>query len=218
MYRPVTLMTAIFAALLAACAGPAPQPQPGMEMLHWGEHEEMQVASDVDWSGYSKIILHTAPVEFRENWVRDQERIAGSPVREEDLERIRKGVSGQFGKVMYQTLSAKGGYEMTSEPGAGVLRFSPRIVDLDIQETGLVHRSMIESSTRSRGRMTIELVIHDSGSEELLAAAWQRQTDPHEGDVANTSVSNTLAFRRMMQDWADWLIDHLEEVGAPIPD
>jgi hypothetical protein len=189
-----------------------------MEILHWSHREEMQVATVADWDSYRKIILHTAPVEFRKNWVRDQERIAGNPVREEDVERIRKGVADQFGKVMYETLSEQGGYEMTSESGAGVMRFSPRIVDLDIQEPGRMHRSMVEASVNTRGSMTIELVIHDSESEELLAAAWQRQSDPHEGEVDTTSVSNTLAFRRMMQNWADWLLDHLEEAGAPIPD
>jgi hypothetical protein len=189
-----------------------------MEIIHWGEHEEMQVATGVDWDNYTKIVLHTAPVEFRENWVRDQERIAGSPVREQDVERIRSGVSDQFGKVMYQALSRQGGYEMTAESGPGVLRFSPRIVDLDILAPGRMHRSMVEASVNYRGSMTIELVIHDSESGELLAAAWQRQSDPHEGDVDTASVSNTLAFRRMMQNWAGWLLAHLEEAGASLPD
>ena len=214
MHRLLTLITALFTTLLLACAGPAPQPQPGMEVIHWGNHEEMQVASDVDWSRYTKIVLHSAQVEFRENWVRDQERLHGSPVREEDVERIRKGVAGQFDKVMYETLSDRGGYEMASEDGAGVMRFSPRIVELDVAAPGRLDRSMVESSTYTRGSMVIELVIHDSVSGELLAAAWQRQSDPHEGDVVSTSVSNTLAFRRMMQNWADWLIEHLEEAGA----
>ena len=87
MQKLLTLVTTSCATLLLACAGPAPQPQPGMEVIHWGNHEEMQVASDVDWSRHTKIVLHSAEVEFREHWVRDQERIHGSPVREEDIER-----------------------------------------------------------------------------------------------------------------------------------
>jgi len=215
MYRLSTLIAAIFMVFLLACAGPAPEPQPGMEVLQYGHGEEMQATAGVDWNSYTKVILHTAPVEFRENWVRDQERINGKPFREEDLERFKKGVSDQFDKVMYKELSEQGGYEMTSESGAGVMLFSPSIVDLDIKDPGLVQAAMVETAVNSRGDMTIELVITDAESGKLLAAAWQEQSDPHEGDLdSTTSVSNTLAFRRMMESYASWLLKGLDEAKS----
>jgi hypothetical protein len=196
--------------MLLACAGPAPEPQPGMEVIQYGRDGEMQVAGDVDWSKYTKVILHTAPVEFREDWVRDQERTFSKPIHEKDLERLKKGVSDQFGKVMYKALSGPGGYDVTSEIGAGVMLFSPSIVELDIKDPGLVQAASVEAVFNTRGSMTIELVITDSESGELLAAAWQEQSDPHEGDLdSTTSVSNTLAFRRMMENHARWLLDGL---------
>ena len=207
------VLAIIFTTSLLSCAGPAPEPQPGMEVIQYGRDGEMQVASDVAWNSYTKVILHTAPVEFQENWVRDQERINGKPYREEDLERLKKGVSDQFDKVMYKALSEKGGYDMTMESGAGVMLFSPSIVDLNITDPRLAQAALVESAVHSRGSMTIELVITDAESGELLAAAWQQQSDPHEGDVveSTTSVSNTLAFRRMMESHADWLLKGLEK-------
>lgn len=214
MQRFSLIVTAVFVALLMACAGPAPEPQPGMEVIQYGRDGELQVASDVDLNSYTKVILHTTPVEFRENWVRDHERINGKPFHEEDLERLKKGVSDQFNKVMYEELTGPGGYEVTKEVGPGVMLFSPSIVDLDIADPRLGQAAMVESAVYSRGSMTIELVITDAESDELLAAAWQQQSDPHEGDVveSTTSVSNTLAFRRMMESHANWLLKGLDKV------
>ena len=216
IYRPFTFATVILTTLLQACASPAPTPEPGMEVLQYGRNEEMQVAPGVDWNRYNKIILHTAPVEFRENWKRDQERLQRITFREEDLERYKTAVSDQYGKVMYKKLSAWDGYELTDESGAGVMRFLPRIVDLDIKAPGWVQGAMIESMVNSKGNLTFELVIRDSETDELLAVAWQHQSDPQEGylEMTNT-VNNTVAFRLMMQLWADWLIEQLEKAGEP---
>jgi hypothetical protein len=183
-----------------------------MKIVQYDRGGEMQAATGVDLAGYTKVILHTAPVEFREHWVKDQERINGKPFLEEDVERLKKGVSDQFNKVMYEALSEKGGYDMTGDIGPGVMLFSPSIVDLDIRDHGLGQAAMVESAVYSRGGMTIELVITDAESGELLVAAWQEQSDPHEGDLdSTTSVSNSLAFRRMMESYGRWLLKGLEK-------
>jgi hypothetical protein len=65
---------------------------------------------------------------------------------------------------------------------------------------------------RTKGSMTIEMVVRDSVSDELLAVAWQKQSDPQEGymEITNT-VNNTVAFRLMMQNWADWFLGQLDK-------
>ena len=210
--RNLTITTAIFTLFLTACAGPAPVPEPGMEILQHGRNEEMQVVPDVDWSTYNKIILHTAPVEFRENWQSDQERRYGSSFRDADIERFKTTVSDQLAKVMQKRISEQGDYELTRESGAGVMHFMPNIIDLDIDGPGWVQSSIVEEMTNTRGRMTIEVVIRDSETDKLLAVAWQDQSDPQEGylEITNT-VNNTVAFRLMMQRWNDWLFAQLEK-------
>lgn len=213
MYRLLTFMACLFTTLLLACA--APVPEPGMKVLHHGQGEEMQVAVDVDWNSYTKIILHTAPVEFREHWKSDQERLQGKTIRDSDVQRIKTAVAGQFDKAMFTALSERGGYEITSESGPGVMQFMPNIVDLDVQEVGWVQNSILESLPESRGSMTIELVIRDSVSDKLLAVAWQRQSDPRGGDMEMTiSVSNATAFRLMSKSWASWLLKRLDEAKS----
>jgi len=218
IYRSLTFTAAVLASLLQACTAPAPVPEPGMEVLQHARNEEMQVAPDVDWNNYTKIILHTAPVEFRENWKSSQERLYGHAIRDEHIERFKTTVSDQYAKVMLKLLSARDDYELTSESGAGVMRFLPRIVDLDIVAPGLVQSTIVESMTNSRGSMTFELVIRDSVSDELLAVAWQHHSDPQEGYLETTNtVSNTVAFRLMMQRWGSWLLKQLDKAGAEEP-
>jgi hypothetical protein len=215
MNRSLTFTTAILASLLTACATPEPVPEPGMEMFRYSRNEEMQVATGVDWSSYSKIILHTAPVEFRENWKSVQERNHDITIRDAQMEMFKTTVSDQLAKVMEKKISEGGDYELTSEPGAGVMRFLPNITNLDIQGPGWVQNSIVESMYRSRGSMRIEVVIRDSVSDELLAVAWQDQSDPQEGYMEMTNVvNNTVAFRLMMQRWTDWVLRQLEKAGA----
>ena len=213
MNRYLAVSTIIFMIFLQGCAGPPPVPEPGMEVVRHGHGEEMQVATGVDWDSYTKIILHNAPVEFRDNWKSDQERLHGKALRDEDVERIKSAVAGQVAKAMYRKLSEQEDFELTDQSGAGVMRFSPNIVDLDVQAAGWMENSILESLPDSRGRMTIELVIRDSVSDKVLAVAWQKQSDPREGEMELTiSVSNTLAFRLMSQSWADWVVGQLGEV------
>ncbi len=186
-----------------------------MEILQHSRNEEMQVTPDVDWNSYTKIILHTAPVEFRENWKSVQERNHGITIRDEEMEKFKTRVSDQLAKVMEKRIAEGGDYELTSESGAGVMHFLPNIVDLDIRGPGWVQNSIVESMTNSRGSMTIEVVIRDSVSDELLAVAWQDQSDPQEGYMEMTNVvNNTVAFRLMMQRWTDWLLKQLEKAGV----
>jgi hypothetical protein len=182
-----------------------------MEILRHAYGEEMQVAADADFNAYTKIILQSAPVEFRDHWRRDQERLHGRPLRDEDVERIRRSIGARFDRVMYDTLSGPGGYELTRESGSGVMLFLPNIVDVDVLATGWVESSILESLPESRGYMTVELVIRDAVTDELLAVAWQRQNDPRRGEMEMTvNVSNEQAFRLMSKNWANWLVKQLD--------
>lgn len=215
MNRYLTFATLISTATLLACAGPAPAPEPGMKVQHHSRGEEVQVATDVDLSGYTKIILHSAPVTFMENWQRKQERLHGKQIRDEDVERIREAVSDRLAQAMSAALTEQGGYELTSDSGPDVMEFQPNIVDLNIQATGWMENSIVEYLPQTRGEMTVEVVIRDSASEKLLAVASQQQSDPRQGDMERTlSVNNAHAFRVMSRNWASWLVDQLDEARA----
>lgn len=218
MIRFVKFTALCFATFLLGCAGPVPTPEPGLEVLHYGRGHEMQVAPDVDWNSYTKIILHSAPVEFTDDWRRNQERLHGRELRDEDVARIGAAVSDQLSRVMFETLGERGGYEMTSKAGPGVMVFMPNIDDLDVQATGWVQGSILASLPAYRGRMTTELVIRDSVSDKLLAVAWQQQSDHRENDMEwSTNISNAYAFRLMSQNFATWIVGQLDYLRTGTP-
>ena len=211
MQRSSIVTALVISTMLLACSSQAPVPEPGMEILRHAYGEEMQIATGVDFNDYSKIILQSAPVEFMDNWRRNQERLHGRPMRDEDVERIRSSVGSRFDKVMYNALTERGDYELVSEAGPGVMLFLPNLVDVDVEATGWYEGSIMESLPESRGSMTVELVIRDAVTDELLAVAWQRQNDPRRGEMEMTiNVSNEQAFRLMSQSWAKWLLDQLD--------
>ncbi|HSG98209.1 MAG TPA: DUF3313 family protein [Woeseiaceae bacterium] len=215
MNRFILFTTLCFSTFLLSCAGPAPTPEPGLEVLQYGRDQEIQVATDVDWNSYTKIILHAAPVEFADNWRRNEERLHRRAMRDEDVAAIGDAVSGQLAKVMHKTLTERGGYELTSESGPGVMVFMPNIIDLDVHATGWAQGSLVETLPAYRGGMTTELVIRDSVSDKLLAVAWQQQTDPREQDMElTTSLSNAYVFRLMSQNFASWILGRLDDLKA----
>jgi hypothetical protein len=199
--------------LLTACASQAPAPEPGFEVIDYDRDGEIQLALDVDWSSYTKVHLETATVEFRDNWVRDQKRLYDNVIREKDEVRIKTGASDLLERVLTRELSNEGAYEIVDEGGPGVMRWTPRIVKLDVIAPDRVKNTVSESLVDSQGSFTIELEIHDSVSGKLLATATQYQSDPYKGYLERTtSATNTQAFRLMMQRWADWLLDNLASV------
>ncbi len=215
MNRIITITAAFLTTFMLGCAGPPPVPEPGLEVLQYSRDQEIQVATDVDWNSYTKIILHEAPVEFADHWRRSQERRHSRDIRDEDMARIGAAVSGRLGKAMFEILTERGGYELTSESGPGVMVFMPNIIELDIDATGWVQSSIVESLSESRGSMTTELVIRDSVTDKLLAVAWQEQSDPRESDMEmNISVSNAYAFRLMSENFAVWILERLDELRA----
>ena len=199
-------------ALLLACAGSEPVPEPGMTVLQHAWGEEMQVAADVDLNSYTKIILHEAPVEFREHWEEDQVRKYGRSIREEDMDSIKTAVSERLTRSMFQTLSESGDYEFTRESGPGVMHFYPNIVDLDAQSLAYGSSAIVESLPSNRGSMTVELVIRDSVTDEVLGVAWRRQSDPRSRDLDSVeNFSNSVVFRLMAEDWSRWLVKQLDK-------
>ena len=194
-------------------------PDSNLEIIEQDKYGEFLVAGNVDWSSYSKIQIDKATVAFREHWVRDQRRLYDNIIREKDEERIKSDMSDLLHKVLTGELPGKGDYELTDQSGADVVRFTPRIVDLDIIAPDRVRNHIGYALVDSQLHMTLELDIHDSVSGALLAKSWQYQDDPYKGymDRAN-SASNHQAARLMLMRWTTWLEERLDEARSGTPD
>lgn len=215
--RALSVACALYLLPCSALADTPPPPSAGAELVLIEERRgaEARVAMVADWSRYSKIRLDTATVEFRDNWLEDQRRRNNVVIRERDQERIKTGVADLLEEVLIKELTGEAGYALTDENGEGVLHMTPRVIKLDIVAPDRVRNYIGTSLTDSQGSMTLELEIRDSMSGELLASSWQNQFDQHKGYVERTdSVTNRRAFRLMMQRWASWLHDWLDEARS----
>ena len=210
--RPWFIVAILFVCpvFILGCANPPPKPEPGLEVVEYDNDGYIQAAPDVNWSRYTHFQLEEASVEFREHWARDLERRNGTVIREKDEKRIKSDMSDLFSKVFSRELLNEGNWVLTEDVGADVLRFTPRIVDLDIYAPDRVRDYIGGALADSKGRMTLELDIHDSMTGRLIATTRQRREDPYDGYMESAnSASNHVAFRLMLQRWSGWLNDWL---------
>jgi hypothetical protein len=212
MYRLIMTTFLVFSLSAAAETQPTEDHTSGLLIIEQDRYGEFLVAGDVDWAGYTKISLDRAQVTFRERWVRDQRQHHNIKVRKEDQERIKSEMADVLDQVLTRQLPEKGDYVMTDESGVDVMRISPRIVDLDVIVPDRSRDYIGYSFTDSQLSFSLELEIHDSSSDRLLATSWQHLEDPYKGymEVTN-SVTNRQATRLMLQRWVSWFLERMDE-------
>ena len=60
----------------------------------------MLANANVDWNKYTKVLLDRATVEFREDWVKNQQRLNKNIVPERDLAQIRSWISDMLQEAL----------------------------------------------------------------------------------------------------------------------
>jgi len=218
MKKSYRLLCLLFALMLAnpivfAADEPTDVSIEGLKLVHKDNRGELYVEEGVDWNEYTQIKLEPATVAFRKYWKRDQNRSEPFKVTDQDMERIKSGLSDLFNEVFTEELTQKGGYTITETNGADVMTLVPQIVDLDVAAPDTRNNpGMSRSYVNQAGRMTLILEIYDSESGDLLAKGSHRQDAPQYTYMRwASSVSNTVEARRMLQKWADKLVKRLDE-------
>ena len=216
------VITSLALALLATAAMAKSDPPEvsieGLELVEKDRRGEIYADPDVDWNQYTQILLERAPVSFRKNWQRDQNRYDPWKVKNQDVEKIKTGLSDLFHDVFNEELTENGGYTMTDSSGDDVMTIKPRIVDLDVYAPDTMRSGMNRSFTQEAGRMTLILEIYDSISGDIIAKLSHRQNAPNYGWMQwTTSVSNNAEARRMLQRWATALRVRLDEARGEAP-
>ena len=111
-----------------------------------------------------------------------------------------------------------GDYALSDAEGEGVMRITPAIVDLDIIAPDRMRQNMGYALADSKGRMTLELQISDSVSDDLLAQITDSREDSRVGYFEwTTTIQNRLAARNILQLWARRLDKWLEEQSQYSP-
>jgi len=163
---------------------------------------------------YKRIQLLDAYVAFKKNWARDQRSRSADKlsVTSRDVEKIKTNLAKEFQEVFRKTLE-DGGYEIVDEAGEDVLLVRPAIINLDVNAPDTMRAGRSMSFTSTAGEMTLYIEIYDSITGDLIAKALDRKADTSRQSYYTwtNSVTNKAAAKRILQGWADILLDALNE-------
>ena len=216
-FLPVTLATMLLATAGTASAKQEELPQITEDGLHRVADSKMAIVyaePGADLAQYERIQLMDAYVAFKKNWARDQRSRSADKLRisSRDIEKIKTDLAKEFQAVFRKTLE-DGGYEIVDEAGEDVLLVRPAIINLDVNAPDTMRAGRSRSYTSSAGEMTLYIEIYDSITGDLIAKALDRKADTaRQGFYTWTnSVTNKAAAKRILQGWADILLDALNE-------
>ena len=216
-FVPVTLATMLLVTAGTAIAKQEELPQITEDGLHRVADSKMAIVyaePGADLVQYKRIQLMDAYVAFKKNWARDQRSRSADKLRisSRDIEKIKTDLAKEFQAVFRKTLE-DGGYEIVDEAGEDVLLVRPAIINLDVNAPDTMRAGRSRSYTSSAGEMTLYIEIYDSITGDLIAKALDRKADTaRQGFYTWTnSVTNKAAAKRILQGWADILLDALNE-------
>ena len=216
-FVPVTLATMLLVTAGTASAKQEELPQITEDGLHRVADSKMAIVyaePGADLAQYERIQLMDAYVAFKKNWARDQRSRSADKLRisSRDIEKIKTDLAKEFQAVFRKTLE-DGGYEIVDEAGEDVLLVRPAIINLDVNAPDTMRAGRSRSYTSSAGEMTLYIEIYDSITGDLIAKALDRKADTaRQGFYTWTNtVTNKAAAKRILQGWADILLDALNE-------
>ena len=212
--------TAVILSMLLAATLLAKDPLP--EVSHDGLHlmkdtklRVVYMKPGANLDEYDKVALLACYVAFQKDWQRNYNNETASlmnRISDKDMKKIRDKLAEQFNKVFTEVLT-KGGHQMVTDGGSGVLIVQPAIVNLEITAPDTMSPGEATFSANA-GQMTLYMQLHDGKTGDIIA----RVIDPEAvgGNFAQirNSVTNMADANRVLRRWATILSDHLEAVSA----
>ena len=179
------------ATLLSACAGGGASPNAS----------DLAEGKNFDLSRYDRVMVDPVVVEFDESW---EPSHTGSrlPMSESERERVAEEVAELFDPAFRQELELGGHVNVVEQAGSGVLRITPKLVDVYLNAPAPLARPGA-TYTRSVGHVTVHLVFRDAVTGEQVLELHDRVRGRDIGLLRTASpVYNTIELTRIFEDWA----------------
>jgi len=214
-----TIISLLLACLAVAAWAKTDLPAVSFDGLHLVPDTKLRAVymkPGADLSQYDKVALLDTYVAFAKHWQQEYNEDApfDEQVSDKDMKEISDRVSKEFTRVFTQVLT-KGGHQIVTDAGAGVLILRPAIIDLEISAPDTMAPDMSQTFVASAGSMTLYLEMYDGKTQAIIA----RVIDPEAADDAGIAevanqVTNTADFDRVVSRWAGLLNSHLEDMMA----
>jgi hypothetical protein len=192
-------------AALAAVPDPArAATQAGLVSVNSRALDEVYLRPSQDWAGYRKVLIDPAEVVFKKNWLKDLNSTRGPSrwLSPSDAAEVAQVAGASMAKMVADQFVAKG-YAIVTAPGAGVLRATPSVTELDVYEPDGTFSRPERLFTKDAGTATLGLELRDSQSGALLGLVSDRGTATQIRRLNNTTqTSNAFWFDAMFRLWA----------------
>lgn len=211
-----TLLSLLFSGTVLAWNKYPDQTDDGLDRVKSKKVDAVYWKEGASLSGYNRVRIDTVSVEFRKNWLRDQNndrRSVNDRISTEDMDNIRAGLAEAFREEFTKVLE-KGGYEVVDENGADVLLLQPSIVNLDVTapDNSMNTPGITRTYTTSAGEMTLNLDFRDSETNSLIGRAIDRREDRAAGNIQfSNSITNKADAERILRSWATILRKALDD-------
>jgi len=189
----------------AAVANPAlTAAQDGLISVYSKKLDEVYLRPSGEWTGYRKVLIDPAQVSLRKNWLKDLNATRGPSrwVSASDAQELVQVAAVSMTKMVTDGFAAKG-YEIVTVPGAGVLRVTPSVTELDVYEPDVGFARPEALFTKDAGTATLSLEARDAASGALVGVVVDRSTASQISRINHTTrTSNVFWFDTMFSLWA----------------
>lgn len=165
---------------------------------------------------YDKVALLACYVAFNKNWQRnynDESMDLSDMITDQDMKNIRDNLAKEFNKVFTDVLT-KGGHQMVTSGGTGVLIVQPAIVNLEVTAPDTMSPGMEQNFSASAGQMTLYMQLYDGKTGDIIARIIDPEAAGDDFFEVRNSVTNMADAERVLRRWATILNDHLGTVAA----
>jgi hypothetical protein len=223
MTRKILLFTAMLLGVVSVASAKDPYidtsdaSRQTADGLYPVENSKLEVAfakPGLDLGGYDALLLDTVTIAYKTD--RKFERRPGSAqrMRAQLNEEETATMQEIFNEIFAEELGD--GLEIVEEPGAGVLRVTPYILDLVINVPLDPTPGRSRTYVDSVAEMTLLLQVRDSASGELLAEVADRREARTLSNTMqlSTPVRDRREVERLLHSWAKLLAKRVEAVTA----
>lgn len=205
------LVLLLAASLMTACATTGPSDVQEPEETETREQQALfdnplfdgvYVVPGVDFSRYDALLVTELNLD---QWHPEGRELPLRDLNANDRQFFRQ----QYSEAIVHFMVARGGYQLSLDPGRNVLR-----VDASLRQS--VQPSLGESREAPRGTsvMLLTLELHDSATGELVATLSSRQPIDRSLNDRSSPVT-AMQVRRAFAHWVQWFHQELDALRQP---
>ena len=187
----------------------------GLHLMKGTKLQAVYMKPGASLEAYDKVALLACFVAFNKNWQRnynDETASLMDRISDKDMKNIRDKLAQEFNKVFTEVLT-KGGHQMVTEGGSGVLIIQPAIVNLEVTAPDTMSPGETTISANA-GQMTLYMQLHDGKTGDIIARVMDPEAMGGSFAMIRNSVTNMADADRVLRRWATILNDQLETASA----